>query len=110
VPLHFSAFHPDYRMLDRPRTPPETLSRARRIALDAGIRYPYTGNVHDSRGGSSYCHGCAELLIERDWYRLGTYNLTDEGNCGSCGVRCSGVFDGRPGSWGRRRLPIRIGA
>ncbi len=109
VPMHFGAFHPDYRMLDRPRTPPATLAKARRIAKDGGIRHAYTGNVHDSDGGSTYCHACDALLIERDWYRLGNYGLTDDGCCRACGERCSGVFDGSKGHWGRRRLPIQMG-
>ena len=108
VPLHFSAFHPDYKMLDRPRTPASTLQRARQIAVDAGIRYAYTGNVHDADGGSTYCHACGTRLIERDWYELGEWNLTPTGDCVTCGQRCAGVFDGRPGRWGRRRLPLRL--
>lgn len=108
VPLHFSAFHPDYRMRDRPRTPPATLTRARKIAREAGIRYAYTGNVHDASGGSTYCHACGELLIERDWYQLGEWGLTSEGRCRRCGERCAGVFEADKGSWGRRRLPISM--
>jgi pyruvate formate lyase activating enzyme len=110
VPLHFTAFHPDYRMRDRSPTPPATLSRARRIAGAAGIRYVYTGNVHDEEGGSTYCHGCGVRVIERDWYQLGRWELTDDGCCRACGVRCAGVFKGPPGRWGPRRLPIRMGA
>lgn len=108
VPMHFTAFHPDYRMRDRARTPPETLSRARDIALSAGVRYAYTGNVHDAGGGSTYCHGCGALLIERDWYVLGAYTLSDDGRCVACGATCAGVFDGPKGRWGRRRLPLHI--
>jgi pyruvate formate lyase activating enzyme len=106
VPLHFSAFHPDYKMRDRPRTPPETLSRARRIAKAAGVRHAYTGNVHDKEGGSTRCHGCGALLVERDWYELGRYTLSDDGHCRACGARCPGVFDGPKGHWGRKRLPL----
>ncbi len=108
VPMHFSAFHPDYRMRDRPPTPPATLARARELAREAGIRHAYTGNIHDPRGGSTYCHGCGGLLIERDWYQLGTYALTDDGSCRACGTGCPGVFDGPKGSWGRRRLPLTM--
>jgi pyruvate formate lyase activating enzyme len=108
VPLHFTAFHPDWKMLDRPPTPPSTLTRARRIAMKNGIRYAYTGNVHDSRGGSTYCHECGMRLIERDWYELGEWNLTDDGACRFCGTKCAGVFEGPPGSWGSRRLPVRM--
>ena len=108
VPVHFTAFHPDWKMLDRPPTPPATLTRARRIALANGVRYAYTGNVHDSEGGSTFCHGCGALLIERDWYELGAWTLTGDGRCRACGAPCPGVFDGRPGDWGRRRLPVRL--
>ncbi|MGZ4388348.1 MAG: AmmeMemoRadiSam system radical SAM enzyme [Gaiellaceae bacterium] len=109
VPLHFSAFHPDWKLRDRPPTPPATLARARRIARANGIRYAYTGNVHDPEGQSTWCHACGELLIERDWYELGAWNLTADGRCASCGTRCAGVFEERPGDWGSRRLPVRIG-
>ncbi|MBI4957029.1 MAG: AmmeMemoRadiSam system radical SAM enzyme [Myxococcales bacterium] len=108
VPLHFTAFHPDYKLLDRPATPPATLARARAIALGNGVRYVYTGNVHDPSGGSTYCHACGAMLIERDWYRLGKYALTPDGSCAACGVRCAGVFEAEPGRWGARRLPIRM--
>ncbi|GIX31466.1 MAG: AmmeMemoRadiSam system radical SAM enzyme [Porticoccaceae bacterium] len=108
VPIHFTAFHPDYKMLDVPPTPPATLRRARRIAMENGVRYAYTGNVHDREGQSTYCHHCGELLIGRDWYVLDAWNLTDDGRCRSCGTPCAGVFDGPPGSWGARRLPVRL--
>ena len=108
VPMHFSAFHPDWKMQDVPPTPPATLARARRIALGNGLRYAYTGNVHDLAGGSTYCHACGGLLIERDWYEIGGYNLTDDGHCRSCGASCAGVFDGPVGHWGRRRMPVHI--
>jgi pyruvate formate lyase activating enzyme len=110
VPVHFTAFHPDYKMLDRPPTPAATLTRAREIALANGVRYAYTGNVHDVEGGSTHCHGCGARVVERDWYDLGAYRLTDDGCCGSCGARIPGVFAGRPGRWGRRRLPVMIAA
>ncbi|MFQ5955809.1 MAG: AmmeMemoRadiSam system radical SAM enzyme [Kiloniellales bacterium] len=108
VPLHFTAFHPDWKMLDKPPTPPATLSMARRIAIQNGVRYAYTGNVHDKAGGSTYCHGCGATLIGRDWYELSDWGLSDEGHCRACGARCAGVFDGPPGRWGRRRQPIRL--
>ena len=108
VPLHFTAFHPDYKMLDKPPTPPATLKKARRIALGNGLRYVYTGNVHDKEGGSTYCHGCGERLIGRDWYVLSDWNLTPEGACASCGTPCAGRFEGHPGTWGARRLPVRL--
>jgi pyruvate formate lyase activating enzyme len=108
VPWHFNAFHPDYRMLDKPPTPLATLERARSIATSYGLRYVYTGNVHDERGGSTYCHACGETLIGRDWYVLKEWNLSDEGCCLRCGTRCAGVFEGPPGDWGPRRLPVRL--
>lgn len=108
VPLHFSAFHPDYKMQDIPSTPPDTLSRARSIAMDNGLRYVYTGNVHDRQGGSTWCHECGSVLIGRDWYELSDWNLTDDGHCTSCGTRCAGIFAGRPGDWGSRRRPVRL--
>jgi pyruvate formate lyase activating enzyme len=108
VPLHFSAFHPDYRMRDRPQTPPATLARARAIAQRAGVRHAYTGNVHDPDGGSTYCHACGALLIERDWYQLGRWCLDAVGACMACGARCPGVFEKSPGTWGRRRLPLSM--
>ncbi len=108
VPIHFTAFHPDFRMLDKPPTPPETLTRARRIAMNNGIRYAYTGNVHDREGNSTYCHACKKLLIGRDWYILDEWNLTEDGRCRFCKTPCAGVFEAKPGDWGARRLPVRL--
>ena len=108
VPLHFSAFHPDWKMTDRPPTPPATLARARTLAMRNGLRYVYTGNVHDRAGGSTWCHGCGALLIERDWYELGRWGLAPDGRCAACGVQVPGVFEARPGTWGARRLPVRL--
>jgi pyruvate formate lyase activating enzyme len=108
VPMHFTAFHPDFKMLDRPPTPPATLTRAREIAVANGVRYAYTGNVHDTGGSSTYCPGCGGRVVERDWYRLGEYQLSDDGHCLRCGTLLPGVYAGRPGGWGRRRLPVRI--
>ena len=108
VPVHFTAFHPDFKMRDRPPTPPATLTRARRIALDNGIRHAYTGNIHDATGQSTYCHHCGELVIERDWYHLGAYRLTPQGRCANCDTPVPGVFDTEPGTWGPRRLPVRL--
>jgi pyruvate formate lyase activating enzyme len=104
--MHFSAFHPAYRMQEVPATPAATLTRARQIAMDHGVRYAYTGNVHDGAGGSTYCHACGELLIERDWYRLGRWGLTADGRCAHCGTACAGVFEAEPGHWGTRRMPL----
>jgi len=108
VPLHFTAFHPDYRMLDRPPTPPTTLRRAREIAIRNGVRHVYVGNVLDRDAESTYCHTCGELLIGRDWYELMTWSLRPDASCPSCGTRLAGVFEAEPGTWGTRRLPIRL--
>ncbi len=110
VPLHFTAFHPDWRMRDRPPTPPATLTMARAIARQRGLRYVYTGNVHDPEGGTTFCHGCGAALIVRDWYEILAWRLTDDGRCRACGTACAGVFDGPPGGWGARRLPVRLAA
>jgi pyruvate formate lyase activating enzyme len=108
LPMHFTAFHPDWKMRDIPPTPAATLTRARQIAMRNGVRYAYTGNVHDEQGGSTYCDKCGTLLIERDWYVLGDWNLDAQGNCRSCGTHCAGVFADQPGHWGARRLPVRL--
>ncbi len=108
VPMHFTAFHPDWKMLDRPHTPPATLTRARRIALDNGVRYAYTGNVHDARGGTTFCHNCGHALIVRDWYELEAWNLSAGGLCSRCSTPLPGVFEEQPGNWGRRRMPVRL--
>ncbi len=108
VPMHFSAFHPDYKMRDVPPTPPETLLRARQIAIGNGVRYAYVGNVSNEAADSTYCHACGERVIGRDWYEITAWNLTDDGHCRACGARCAGVFDGPPGTWGRRRQPVRL--
>ena len=108
VPVHFTAFHPDWKMQDRPPTPAATLARARRIAIDAGVHFAYTGNVHDRAGGSTYCPSCSTLLIGRDWYELSDWNLTPEGHCTACDHAVPGVFEPQPGTWGRRRQPVKI--
>jgi pyruvate formate lyase activating enzyme len=108
VPLHFTAFHPDFKMTDVPPTPPATLTRARRIALEHGLRHVYTGNVHDSDGGSTWCPGCGARLVERDWYTLGEWALDDDARCRACGHQLVGRYDGPPGTWGRRRVPVRL--
>ena len=109
VPHHFSAFHPDFKMQDVPATSAETLQRARKIAMENGERYVYTGNVHDPTGQATYCHTCGEKLIGRDWYELGDWQLDAGGRCIHCGTECVGVFEDGPGSWGSRRLPVRLG-
>ena len=108
VPLHFSAFHPDYKMRDVPPTPPATLTRARRIAMSEGLRHVYTGNVHDREGDTTNCPGCGAAVIERDWYELKGWQLTGEGRCRTCGTAVAGVFDGPPGEWGARRVPVEL--
>ena len=108
VPMHFTAFHPDWKMMEYPPTPASTLVRARKIAMANGVRYAYTGNVHDEEGGTTFCHACGEALVGRDWYVLTDWNLTEDGRCGSCGTPCPGRFEGPPGQWGARRLPVRL--
>ncbi len=108
TPLHFSAFHPDFKMRDKERTPASTLTRSREIAMKNGLRYVYTGNVHDESGASTYCPTCSQQLIGRDWYELTEWRLND-GKCNACGTAIPGVFDDdSPGDWGRRRLPVRL--
>lgn len=109
VPLHFTAFHPDFRLQHRPATPPETLVACHEIARSFGLHYVYTGNVHDAARQSTHCPACGGLVIERDWYALGRLHLAD-GRCGHCGHAIAGRFDAAPGDWGPRRLPVRIGA
>jgi pyruvate formate lyase activating enzyme len=109
VPLHFTAFHPDFKMLDRPPTPAATLTRAREIGLRNGLRFVYTGNVHDEAGGTTWCPGCGAALIGRDWYRMTRWSLS-QARCAACGTRLPGVFEEAPGRWGARRLPVRIEA
>ncbi|HWI53633.1 MAG TPA: AmmeMemoRadiSam system radical SAM enzyme [Symbiobacteriaceae bacterium] len=94
VPMHFTAFHPDWKMTDKGPTPRSTLVRAREIAMSNGVRYAYTGNVHDRAGSSTYCHNCGQVLIGRDWFELSDWHLTEDGRCQRCGTPCSGVFAG----------------
>jgi pyruvate formate lyase activating enzyme len=110
VPLHFSAFHPDWKMLDIAPTPAATLKRAREIGRKAGLRYVYTGNIHDEAGQSTYCHACGSRLIGRDWYTITDWALDPEGRCASCGEPCPGLFEEEPGEWGARRAPLVIAA
>ncbi len=108
VPVHFTAFHPDYKMPDIPATPAATLRRAREIALGEGLNYVFTGNVHDERGGTTYCPSCRTALIVRDWYRIGEYRVTAEGKCPECGAVIAGRYGEFTGQFGRRRIPIAI--
>ena len=107
IPVHFSAFHPDFRMKDRPATPHETLLQAREIARQCGVNFAYVGNVNDVVHQSTYCPGCDALLIERNWYELGRYDLKED-RCAHCGTVVAGVFEETPGDWGRKRLPVNI--
>lgn len=109
VPLHFSAFHSDWKMRDVPGTPAATLALARGIAKSAGLHHVYTGNVQDEVGQSTYCHTCGTCVIGRDWYEITSWALDESGCCRSCGARCTGVFEDGPGSWGARRMPIEFG-
>jgi pyruvate formate lyase activating enzyme len=110
VPLHFTAFHPDWKMRDTPPTPPATLKRAREIARASGLRYVYTGNIHDEAGQSTYCRACGSRVIGRDWYTITAWDLDALGACASCGEPCPGCFEPRPGHWGARREPLIIRA
>jgi pyruvate formate lyase activating enzyme len=110
VPLHFTAFHPDYKLDQLPPTPPTTLHRARQIARDAGLHYVYTGNVHDPEGGTTYCPGCGQAVIERDWYAILAYRLDAQGACTACGHRLAGRFGEFRGAFGPRRVPVHIHA
>ncbi|MEV4126399.1 AmmeMemoRadiSam system radical SAM enzyme [Nocardia sp. NPDC049707] len=108
VPLHFTAFHPDYKMRDIPPTPAATLTRARHIALSEGLRFVYTGNVHDTDGGTTSCPTCGAAVVVRDWYVIRRYGLTDDGRCTKCDTQIPGVYDGPVERWGSRRLPVLI--
>jgi pyruvate formate lyase activating enzyme len=108
VPLHFSAFHPDWKMMDLPPTPASTLSRARRIALNAGLHYVYTGNVHDTAGGTTSCPNCTEPLIVRDWYHIDDYRMTPDGHCPHCDAAIAGHFGVFDHPFGNRRIPVAM--
>jgi len=110
VPLHFTAFFPAFKMLDRPPTPPQTLVRARAIAREEGLAYVYTGNVRDREGATTYCPDCGTPLIKRDGYLITRYALTPEGHCPACGREIEGRFAAAPGHFGNRRIPIVLGA
>ncbi|CAA7615792.1 Pyruvate-formate lyase-activating enzyme [Candidatus Terasakiella magnetica] len=108
VPLHFSAFHPDWKMRDLPNTSLESLRQARAIAKANGVHHVYTGNVHDPDGASTWCTGCGGRLIGRDWCEMSAWNLVGEGACRVCGTRLPGLFEPVPGGWGSKRVPIRF--
>jgi pyruvate formate lyase activating enzyme len=111
VPLHFTAFHPDFKMTDVPPTPGSTLTGARRIAIDEGLKYVYTGNVHDREGGTTFCPGCAAPLIVRDWHRIESYRVTAEGKCPDCAAAIPGRFEAfeMRRQFGRKRIALAIG-
>jgi pyruvate formate lyase activating enzyme len=108
VPLHFSAFHPDFKLTDVPPTPPETLARARKQARAAGLKHVYTGNVHDVAGDTTSCARCGETLIVRDWYDILDYRLTPKGACAKCAAPLAGHFAETVGGFGRKRLRVAI--
>ena len=108
VPLHFTAFHPDWKLDDLPPTPATTLTRARALALREGLQYVYTGNVHDVEGGTTFCPACGEQLIVRDWHRILKYHVTGDGRCLSCACQLDGRFAPFGGQFGRRRIPVRL--
>lgn len=110
VPLHFTAFHPDFKLLDTPPTPPATLTLARQIAHAHGLHYVYTGNVHDAEGGTTFCPNCGEALIVRDWHRILDYRISDDGHCRHCNTPIEGRFGPYAGAFGQRRIPVRIHA
>jgi pyruvate formate lyase activating enzyme len=107
VPLHFTAFHPDYKMVDVPPTPPATLKRARAIALANGLHHVYTGNVHDVEGGTTFCPHCRAALVRRDWYLVMDCALDARGECPHCGTPIAGRFGTFGRGFGRRRIPVR---
>ena len=108
VPLHFTAFHPDYKMDDLAPTPASTLHRSRQIALQAGLHYVYTGNIHDTEGGTTFCPSCHAALIVRDWHEIRSLELTPDANCPYCATRIAGAFEAFPGQFGRHRIPAAI--
>jgi pyruvate formate lyase activating enzyme len=108
VPLHFTAFHPDWKMTDIAATPASTLTRARDIGVANGLHYVYTGNVHDTAGGTTYCPGCKAPVVVRDWYRILRYALTPEGRCNSCGTAIAGRYEQFGKAFGPRRIPVRL--
>jgi pyruvate formate lyase activating enzyme len=108
VPWHFTAFHPDFKLTDRNRTPSTTLTRARDIARRAGMLYVYTGNVIDPDGQTTYCGNCKQIVIGRDGYHLGSWALDAAGRCTHCGQQLDGHFDPKPGNWGSRRSLLRV--
>lgn len=108
VPLHFTAFHPDWKMMDHPATSLSTLRRAREIAQKQGLKFVYTGNLPDAEGNTTYCSACGKPLIRRQGYIVTGWNLLPNGHCPNCNQRLAGYYDSQPGTWGAQRLPIRL--
>jgi pyruvate formate lyase activating enzyme len=108
VPLHFTAFHPSFKMMDVPATPAPTLSRARQQGIAAGLKHVYTGNIRDAHGQSTYCAKCGEKVIGRDGYQITDWRLSSEGRCRECRQQLAGHFAAEPGHWGSRRQPIAL--
>ncbi len=108
VPMHFTAFHPDWKMMDVPQTSIEILQNARAIAASNGVRHAYTGNVYDESGQTTYCHQCLQPLVVRNWYQIGDWSITADGCCEHCMTPVAGVYESRPGNWGSKRLPVRV--
>ncbi|MBE9609637.1 AmmeMemoRadiSam system radical SAM enzyme [Chitinilyticum piscinae] len=108
VPLHFTAFHPDYRLTDRCSTPASTLELAQQIGHDCGLHYVYTGNVHTRDGGTTHCPGCHSVVIERCGYSITAYQLDEHGHCLACGTALPGRFKPYTGCFGNRRIPLRV--
>jgi len=108
VPMHFTAFHPDFKMPDIPATPQSSLIRAREIAMKNGLHYAYTGNTHFPEGDSTWCHSCHQKLIGRDWYELSEWNIDAKGCCNKCGTPVAGAFEEQPGHWGAKRRSVRM--
>ncbi|MBI4859563.1 MAG: AmmeMemoRadiSam system radical SAM enzyme [Candidatus Riflebacteria bacterium] len=105
VPVHFTAFHPDYRLLSRPPTPPATLAQARAIAMQKGLRYVFVGNVMDEDSQSTYCPGCGKVVIRRNWHEIRSCEL-DGNRCRACGATIAGVFPGASAPAAPGRGPI----
>jgi len=108
VPIHFTAFHPDWKMRDKPPTPRATVLEACRIARSVGLHHVYSGNIHDKATQSTYCQSCGSLLIGRDWHAITAWHLDGDGCCRSCGALCAGIFDGAPESRAPRRGPLPL--
>jgi pyruvate formate lyase activating enzyme len=108
VPLHFTAFHPDWKMRDIRATPAQSLARARSIAIGEGLKFVYTGNIHDAEGGTTSCASCGVALITRDWYRILLYRVSADGRCLNCSAPVPGFYEKFSGQFGNQRTPVAI--